>query len=155
MKFFKEKKGFTLLMSVLIASLILSIGLGISSLILRQLILTASSKESLYAFYSADTGIECALYWDVDQASFATSSSSSVPGSGVICDGQDIATTWNISSSPTQAVTTFTLTFPPQTHCATVVVTKTQTSSTIESRGYNTCNTSSSRRVERGIRATY
>ena len=156
MKFLKEKKGFTLLMSVLVASLVLSIGLGIFSLILRQFILTSSSKESFYAFYAADTVIECALYWDVNQGAFATSSTSGYPSSGVVCAGQDIAVNnWVVTYPSGGAKTTFDLSFPPQSHCARVIVTKTPISSTIESRGYNTCSTASSRRVERGIRASY
>jgi Tfp pilus assembly protein PilX len=154
MKSLKEKKGFTLLMSVLIASLVLSIGLGIFSLILRQFMLTSSSKESFYAFYAADSGMECALYWDVNKAAFATSSTSG-SGSNVVCNGQDIDANWTIASTPTQAITVFDLTFLPQPHCATVTVTKTPTSSTIEARGYNTCITGSSRRVERGFKASY
>lgn len=150
-----SRDGFTLLMSVLIASIVLSIGLGIAGIVLKQILLTSSSKESQFAFYSADSGIECALFHDIQNGFFPTSTDSGVPGSGVNCNGQDIATTWSISATSLQAVTTFSFNFSPQPHCVTVVVTKDGDTTRIESRGYNTCDTSNPRRVERAIRATY
>ena len=58
------KKGFTLLFAVLISSLLLSVGIAILDLSIKEFALAAASRESQYAFYAADDGLECGLYWD-------------------------------------------------------------------------------------------
>ncbi len=57
-------KGFTLLFAVLVSILILAVGTSIITLSLKQIILSASNRESQFAFYAANSGIECVYYWD-------------------------------------------------------------------------------------------
>lgn len=57
-------KGFTIFFAMLVAALALSIGLAIYDLTVRELALSATATQSQYAIYAADTGAECALYWD-------------------------------------------------------------------------------------------
>ena len=61
----KNKRGFTLLFSVLVSVLILAVGASIISIALKQVILSGAGRESQFAFYAANTGLECALYWDL------------------------------------------------------------------------------------------
>ncbi len=61
----KKQSGFTLFVALIVSSLLLSIGLSLSNIILKQLIFSGSGRESQIAFYAADSGAECALYWDV------------------------------------------------------------------------------------------
>lgn len=61
----KEEKGFTLLYAILVSILVLSVGASIISITLKQTILSNSSRDSQLAFYASNTGIECALYWDI------------------------------------------------------------------------------------------
>lgn len=92
---------------MLVASLALSVGLVIYDLFLRGLSLSQIATQSQYAIYAADTGAECALYWDIkyrnnyagdlDGSAFATSSNmlSAETGGGaaagsVVCNGIDI-----------------------------------------------------------------
>lgn len=97
-------RGFTIFFAVLVASLALAVGLAIYDLLIRELELSQTVTQSQYAIYAADTGAECALYWDSKYigangvtSAFATSSTSYVPSSGVFCttqangSGQDIA----------------------------------------------------------------
>ena len=72
------KKGFTLLFTVLFISASLAISLGLSSLVIGQIQLSGSGRDSQLAFYAADSGVECALYWDGAKNSFATSSQSTI-----------------------------------------------------------------------------
>jgi len=60
----KKQKGFTLLYAVLVSSIVLSASLSIINIALKQHKLSALSRESKIAFYAANTGIDCALYWD-------------------------------------------------------------------------------------------
>ena len=73
MKFPSSQKGFTVIYAVLISSLLLSIGLGIYSISIRDFILASSASESQKAIFAADSGIECALYWDYQFEAFPTS----------------------------------------------------------------------------------
>lgn len=100
-----SKRGFTIFFATLITSLALAIGLAIYDLTIRELDLSATANQSQYAIYAADTGAECALYWDskwctgdscpLGTSAFATSTESDggnfPPQSGISCGGQDIA----------------------------------------------------------------
>lgn len=111
-KFFKNKKrGFTIFFAVLVAGLTLAVGAVIYDLLIRSLSLSQLATQSQYAIYAADTGAECALYWDLKYASisssdqdgsaFATSSlelASDIGGSsGVVCNNQNITQPSNIA----------------------------------------------------------
>ena len=63
MVFVDRKKGMALLLAVIITGAALSIALGIQSLMFGQLKLGQSARESHVAFFSADAGKECALYY--------------------------------------------------------------------------------------------
>jgi hypothetical protein len=63
-KFKKGQYGFALLFSVLLSSLLLSIGLSIFRIALKELDISSASRYSINAFYAADSGRECISYWD-------------------------------------------------------------------------------------------
>src|SRR3972149_3115950 len=89
-----DKRGSTLFIAVLLSSLLLAIGFSLANFAVKQLVIATAGRESQFAFYAADTGIECALYWDfkAPQGSvFATSSSSRPPSSGINCNSRDVA----------------------------------------------------------------
>ena len=62
MKKYPQQKGFVILFTILISAIILMIGLGIFSIATRETVLSGTAREAQYAFYAADSGIECALY---------------------------------------------------------------------------------------------
>jgi hypothetical protein len=61
-----KRSGFAMLFTVLVMTLILSMALGISNITFKQTILSSLAKDSQIAFYQADAGIECALYYDLN-----------------------------------------------------------------------------------------
>jgi hypothetical protein len=76
MKNISNNKGYTLLFAVLVASLVLAIGLYILSVSRQQFILSETARDSMNAFYAADSGLSCALalkndIWTVMQADVA------------------------------------------------------------------------------------
>lgn len=168
-----KKRGFTLFISITLASLLLAIGFSLAGFTVKQLIISTSGRESQFAFYAADTGVECAVYWDFKYggtSAFATSSDSVtyglVPASGLKCNDKDIivdSPAWSIVTSATRATTTFAFSFSPQPYCVVVTVGKSGAQTTVESRGYNmgvlsngpSCTSSNTRRVERAIRVRY
>ena len=53
--------GYTLLFAVLTATLVLGVAVFITSLSSKQYELSVSARNSIYSFYAADSGIECAI----------------------------------------------------------------------------------------------
>ena len=154
------EKGFAMLFSVLVSSLVLSVGLSIFNLTLKELVLSSSGRESQFAFYAADSGAECALYWDFKGIEiFSTSSSARSPNpSAPQCNAQNINIT-SSNSTNNSATTNFTFSLTPAPYCANVSVYKITDNgillTTIDSRGYNTCDTTDLSRVERALRIKY
>jgi len=163
------KKGFALLVAIVVTSILLIVSFVVSNIALKQLVIATTNKDSQKAFYAANSGVECAHYWDLTNplvSPFATST-----GGTITCNGQTIST--GNQSVPTVPVTpsliggggdgspTSIFMIPVVTNeaCAVVRVTKVYVGSvirtTIDSRGYNTCNVTAARRVERGITLTY
>lgn len=67
-----KQKGFALLMSLIVVSVVISVGLTILELTLKQVRLSTNSKESEMAFHAANAGLECAQFWQADDANSAT-----------------------------------------------------------------------------------
>lgn len=171
------QKGFVVLFTILISSIVLLMALGIMSISTKEVTLSIQSRDAAKAFFAADAGMECALYADRQNNAF-------VPG---------VPVSLSCNGTPVSVVTT--PTFPynyefyvdlgqtnPYVGCARVGLIKpfsysyTDSSGTlvnvtnatrIEALGYNTsfvsdngdCGQSSNpnnpRRIERGYRATY
>ncbi|MBU0723241.1 pilus assembly PilX N-terminal domain-containing protein [Patescibacteria group bacterium] len=116
----RTNRGIALLVSIIVASIVLIIGLGILNIATKEIVLSMFGKESGKAFYAADTGIECAMYWDIKaplgQYSFATSSNSEPSKSEtevLSCAGQIFNPHshpdfdgWDFIKGPTSATTT-------------------------------------------------
>jgi len=168
----EKQSGFAMLFAVLVSSVLLSIGLSIFNLTVKELILSSSGRESQFSFYAADTGAECALYWDFKGSYvFATSSDSgALTQSNPDCAGQsfdvrslDVNSNGHVSWNSSSAVTTFYLNIPATEtkFCSIVTVSKSDNggiiSTTIDSRGYNTpcIVTTDPNRVERALKVTY
>jgi len=166
----KSLTGFTIFFAMLVGGLALAIGVAIYDLTVRELDLSGTATQSQYAIYAADTGAECALYWDLKctatdctsrgaaNSAFATSSYSVTPSSGIVCNGVDVAPVK--TTIITAATTTFTVTFLPQPYCASVRVEKSGNPSQtiITSKGYNTAcppAAAGTSRLERVLQVTY
>ncbi len=173
-----SKSGFTLLFASLIVSLLLSVGLAILNITLQEYILSSAGKESQFAFYNADTGVECALYYDKKGPGGKTflippsDPDSPLPTylndnpMGITCANAP-AFGYSENGSGNTAVTTFNVILDssqcPTNPGETISVTVTKTydpaqqilRTDIKSRGYNTCDLSNTRRVERGLQADY
>ncbi len=65
----KRSGGFALLFAVLVSSLLLTIGLSILNISLKELSISTASKQSIYAYYAADSGREYALFDDLKEGS--------------------------------------------------------------------------------------
>ncbi len=147
-----NKKGFALTLALLIVSIVTSIGLSIFEILFTEASLTRNINESQYAFYSADTGAECVLYWDLKK----TPPLSIAASKTITCNNETKTIGGALSSG-------FQLLFDNGT-CANVTVNINGATGqrTIESLGRskydtttNNCNTSLPKRSERGIELNY
>lgn len=55
--------GFVLLYSVLVSSIVITVGLLLANILLKQLVIASTARDAKIAYYAADAGRDCALYW--------------------------------------------------------------------------------------------
>jgi hypothetical protein len=166
MKFQETKKGAVLLIAILMASVMLTVGLGVYQRTYKEIYLASFWKQVQIAFLAADTGFECALYRDlhppVASVYFATSSASSVTNT-FSCAGGTVTVppaSFDETSSIIYKYATSTISNPsPNAFLVKIVkttnITVGTTTTKIISHGYNDSNTSNPRRVERGLKIEY
>ena len=148
------QRGFTLLYAALLASLLMAIGFSVFRLTLKEIQLTTTVKDSQSAFYAADVGIECALYWDFQTVRSAFDPTDTTPRT-IECIG-DTYPSFAGNGGPNQTFPVWSI--ATADYCIEVSVEKTggpPRQTHIESRGFNTCDASNPRRVERAIEVTY
>jgi Tfp pilus assembly protein PilX len=73
----KSNAGFALLFSILLASFLISLGISIFSVSLKEIQITTSERDSEDAYYAADSARECAIYNDIINGAFPTCLNSS------------------------------------------------------------------------------
>ncbi len=151
----KKNKGFVILFAVTLSAILLSIALGVMSVALKEVKFGTSAISTNNSFFSADTGVECALLYDKGSTTVFIDPSNPT----ITCNNRTIATTevspslWSFNISGLNN---------GGQGCAKVTVDKTVPSvSSVHSKGYNiggatagTCLPGTSA-VEREIVATY
>ena len=172
-----ENRGFALLVAVLVSSLVLAIGLSIITITLKQLQFSNIGRESEIAFFAADAGMECGLYYDYStnggHFDFGTGNSTiscmggniNINPSAIVASTQTVnfQTTWGTSPTVCADVTVkkyFNATSPVSIDASAgdicpAGVTCTRT----VSKGYNVAcsaiSTSNLRTVERTLKAVF
>lgn len=69
----QPRGGFAVLYAVITASVLLLIGLAISNISFKELVLSSQIKDSQTGIFAADAGLECALFWDLKHPGFTAS----------------------------------------------------------------------------------
>ncbi len=161
---YAPSRGITLLVAVILSSVVLSVALALLDVAYKQQLLASTAKQSQYAFYNADSAMECALYYDQKQNAF--SFSAPLTSTSITCNTQSIInyTTSVASGGGGQLrTTTFDVTCAGTDTKGSVTVVKSDGTAVcagnkttcIYATGYSTCNSSDPRRIERGLRVTY
>lgn len=155
--FSHEPRGFTLLIAVVLTTVLVSVGLALFDVAYKQIVLTSAARQSQYAFYAADSGLECALFWDQKFNAFGGSN----PQSTIRCGNTDISVSSAIVSG--RAASVFTMPcLDGRTSSVTVI--KAGEGNTCNTRGsrsclyangFSSCNAADNRRIERGLQAFY
>ena len=148
-------RGFTLLVAVLIGGILLSLGFAIFNIVSKELVLSSSGRESQFALYAADSGVECALYWDYQQDAFSTSTPQQPECAGGAVDDYEV--TYDATADEYTTVFSFSLGTALSDPCTSVTVVRGQNPKTtiLTASGYNTYVTTNPRRIERAIRVQY
>ncbi len=157
-----KESGFVALFTVLLVSVILAMAIGIASISLKEIVLSSSASDGSKAFYAADSGVECALYYDRVNAGVGNFFGS---GSNFTCNGNtpqgDLSVT---TDSESQEVYNFKISFGENDELCANIVLKRQVyipgqffTTMIESKGSNVpCDDDTNpKKVERSIRVTY
>lgn len=82
--FKKEKKGFALLLALIVSSVVLAIGVSILDVSINQINLSATARESEFAFQAAHAGMDCMQFWRTERSSRYTGS---LPNANIDCFG--------------------------------------------------------------------
>ena len=152
----RNQRGIAIYVAVIVTSALVLVSYSVIALAIKEVGNSATSRDSQAAFYAADSGVECALYWDLKLSSFATNT----PATLISCN--------RVASIPTRVIhptsgigtSTFSFTFLPDQYCTIVNVVKSYDAggvpkTKIVSRGYNSCSALNTRRVERAIEVEY
>lgn len=59
----KQHTGFALLLTLIVVSIVLAVGLSLLDITIKQLSLSGTGRDSEAAFHAASAGLECAQYW--------------------------------------------------------------------------------------------
>ena len=153
----KQPRGFALLVALLISTVAVTLGVSLLDISYKQVVLTSSAKQSRVGFYAADSALECALYYDQQVNAF--SYANPVVGTSIRCQNMQVLNyntyTENSGSGP-RRVTTFDVPCSGGGSNGTVTIYKSSAGPTnIYASGYNTCTSSTPRRVERGLKVFY
>jgi hypothetical protein len=135
-----QKKGAVLLIAILVSSVALAVGFGVYNRTYRELVFASFWKQTQVAFSAADSGLECALYYELHPtvdpvACFGTTilPATWTPGELTDSDGFDLTV--------------------PGGGCVNIRIewNTILLATTTKARGYNTCDAANPRRVERGL----
>ena len=141
-----KEKGYAILFTVVIVGVISMIAIGLANLSYKQLLLSSVARDSQVSFYQADTASECGLYAD----NVMTGGIESLPA-GWVCGGETLTKT-------TLATNKYLLSYPtadPTSPCFEVIIDKTAIPIKIQGMGYNLCDKSNLRTVQRELDVTY
>ncbi len=150
----RTQRGFTLLIAVILSTVVLTVGIALLDVAYKQVILASTAKESQAAFYNADSALECALYYDQksDAFNFLTPALSST----LVCSSTPVVNYALDATNPAVHITTFALPCSSGGVYASSTIYKYSSGATsLYADGFNDCNASNPRRVDRGLKAVY
>jgi len=156
----RDERGVALLVAVLITSVAMLFSYAVTSIAVKELTLTQAGRDSQIAFYASNSGIECALFHDLRNNAFDPYDTPS--GDNIRCAGRDVSINATSLGLWPRRFTSgyFLINGQANGPCFDITIIKDQDSegnitTSTESRGYNTCDLDSPRRLERALRATY
>lgn len=158
-KNYLNNRGYAILFTVILISIISAISIGLSNTNFKQLTLSSGFRDSQTAFYESDMATECGLYADTQKK---TELDNGTPiNCGVDKNGNSF--TLNVNKTNISGGVKYTLTPNGMSNsndpCFRIVINKytstTPVKTTTQASGYNICDLSAKRTVERTIEVNY
>jgi hypothetical protein len=173
------KNGYAIMFTVILVSIISLIGIGLSNTTYKQLLLSSGAKDSQVAFYMSDMATECALYADnSSDEKIDFTDPENPPQATIECGIKENGDPYILELDPESYLDSSLdsgngYSLKPQgledsnEPCLRIAVGKKDitetiegeevfyTKTTIRASGYNICNQSSPRTVERTIEVRY
>lgn len=91
----QKNTGFALLLSVIISSVVLAIGISILNISISQITLSSTARESEFAFQAAHAGVDCLWYWRNENAAEFEALNGALPT--INCFGESPATSEKVT----------------------------------------------------------
>jgi len=155
----KNQKGYAILFTIVIVSAVSVITAGLTNAVYKQLVLSSLAKDSQSAFYQADTAGDCALYADrVEIKKNPTfSTTTNYPWS---CGNSNLLVNPIPAGNGGYTINPTTVIQATSDPCFRIDVTKDISTppiikTTIKAKGYNFCDITNPRTVEREIKIDY
>lgn len=160
-----RERGYAMLFTVVVVSIVATIAMGLSGSAYKQVILSSVAKDSQSAFYQSDTATECALYADFKLGGPVASTKI---GSGSWKCGKDNSLNWKdvVLYLDTLNMSDTNYSFLPSDPSGPGVVIRSScfefdvdksdpTKTVVKARGYNNCDKRDQKTVEREIEVNY
>ena len=161
----KSNKGFAMIYTMLIITVITAVSFGALTLILKEKNLSKVARNSLDARSAADVGLECMLYLDKAPSKFLDPSSTSYSGTFTTLCGRD--TSSNSVSYDVIALSGSSISYTYYVASTSSVdgqcfeaylyrdISVTPNTTRVDVQGYNICDITNTNSVQRGIIAEY
>jgi hypothetical protein len=155
------QRGIALLFTLLIIGVAISLSVGVFNIIIGELEIGEGARESTRAFFAADSGVECVLYWDLKEQAFVFGSGNE---GAITCAGASFQLTRSCATPFCEQVDGKNATVYQNSAaltlgngaCASLTVIKFEDgASRIAALGENTCDPAATRIVQRGIEVNY
>ncbi len=163
-----RESGYAVMFAVILVSIISLISIGLSNTTLKQMMLASGAKDSQLAFYESDMAMECALYADNQTPYLIDILNPLPPVTSFYCGLNKNGNPFLVEISYTLSGLDVTYNLDPASSvgtsldpCFRIIINKDNTTdpnrtiTTIKANGYNTCNLTSNRTVERTIEVSY
>ena len=162
----KNQKGYAILFTIVIVSAVSVITAGLSNTAYKQVVLSSLANDSQTAFYQSDTASDCALYADRVEAlktlpDGVTRSNAITNGGSWSCGGVDLDVVVNSDGKGGYSIYPKPTVVDNSGPCFRIDVSKDKITyplfieTTIIAKGYNFCDKTNPRTVEREIEIKY
>lgn len=144
------QNGYAILFTIVLVGIISTISIGLASVAYKQLVLSSVAKDSQISFYQSDMAAECGIYAE----NKLSMTSDSLPNPWVCgIDSNGVGYNLNIALYGVSGYTLLPASPMDQSSspCFNIIMDKTVPATKLIARGYNICNKTNIRTVEREI----
>lgn len=143
------QNGYAILFTIVLVGIISSISIGLASVAYKQLVLSSVAKDSQVSFYQSDMAAECGIYAENKLGMTAVNTSSWICG----LDSNGVGYNLNVALYGVSGYTLLPASPMDQSSspCFNVIMDKTIPATKLIAKGYNICNKTNIRTVEREI----